>query len=243
MINFKYIKIFTLVCVSGLFFGNGVVEAKDSGVTVVPGVSYGYKNANYKITGVELSPQFIFLDTSLSIISGKFYVSANYDASIKDDMQITNETVISFSREDYAVTAGYGVWKKVSLFAGYKSGKTEVVTIDDPGGDPNTRIKFEEDGPFVGLTVSHNVSDTSSLGLSIAYASLDGSNFNGEDKGDTTGLSVGLTLSGSLSENVDYQVGLKTIRYEFNHDVAPGDEDSSSNLDFDILTIGIKRYF
>jgi hypothetical protein len=245
MITYKYIKVCALVCVSSLFFGNGVAKAENSGVTIVPGVSYGYKNSSFKLAGLEFTPKFIVLDTSLSIISGKFYVSANYDASVKDDLQVPvpGGTVVSFSREDYAVTAGYGVWKKVSLFAGYKSGKTEAVAFADPGADPNVKIKFEEDGPFVGFSVSHNVSNTSTLGASIAYASLDGSNFSGQDKGDTTGLSVGLTLTGNLSETVDYQIGLKAIRYEFDHDVPAGVEDSSSELNFDILTIGIKRYF
>ena len=244
MITFNHTRISVPACALALFFGNCVVHAEEKGFTVVPGVSYGYKNSNFKITGVELSPNFVVLDTSLGITSGKFYVSANYDSSIKDDILVLGGTVISFSREDYSVTAGYRVWSKVSFFGGYKSGKTEVVTIDDP--DPmelNQRIKFEEDGPFFGLTFSHDISGTSALGISVAYADLDGSNFNGQDEGDTTGLSVGLTLSGNLSDTTDYQIGLRAVRYEFDHDVPVGNEDSSSDLDFDILTFGIKRYF
>ena len=245
MTIYKYINIPALICVLGLFFVSGDADAEESDFTIVPGVSYGYKNATFDITNIEFFPEFISLDTSLTLVSDKFYISANYDSSIKDDLQVLGTTAISFSREDYAVAAGYGVWKQVSLFAGYKSGKTEVITINQFGTDPNEENKFEEDGPFFGLSVSHNLSDISTLGMSIAYAKLDGSvtTSGGKAEGDTTGLSVGLNLSGSLSETVDYQVGLKAIRYEFYHDTPPASEDVSSDLDFDILTIGVKRYF
>jgi len=121
----------------------------------------------------------------------------------------------SIERDDYTATLGFIVARRINLFAGYTRGEMK----DDFLG------LFHEDRGFFGGAAYTFFFGESSLGLSVAYASLDGRILDEasgvEETGDTRGFSYALTWSGPFRRTLAYQLGARVRFYEF--EAASGD--------------------
>ncbi len=96
---------------------------------------------------------------------------------------------VDAQHSDWALSLGYRITDQWSVFAGYKSGKTESdqsfhINRVPPDSrliqDGNFAIKFDQDGPFIGTSYSFLVGP-GALTIKAAYAYLDGtynSDFN-----------------------------------------------------------------
>ena len=82
---------------------------------------------------------------------------------------------------DWALSLGYMITDQWSVFAGYKSGKTNwdqsySRDLRDFMVDGNIDGKFEQNGPFLGTSYSLHIGP-GALTFKIAYAYLDGEYF------------------------------------------------------------------
>ncbi|HLQ27006.1 MAG TPA: hypothetical protein VK138_14160 [Acidiferrobacterales bacterium] len=190
------------------------------------------------------NPSFVTINPSIALGYKSFYASLSYDKSISADPStgqaldmtsgapIPTATITDYSRADSTFTLGYRLNQSFSLFAGYTQGAsnfTETRVVTTPAvPSPSittlivTDVEYTETGPFAGVGYSKTFGDKGTLGLSIGYAQLDGelqvavhpgtkvTRF----KGDTTGLSYGLTWSGPLTGSLGYRVGVKATKYQ-----------------------------
>ena len=248
----------------------GARAEEDSDFAVVGGVSFGFKDVGFDITGKKFKPQFVTVDVSFTAAYKRAYLTLDYDPSIKDYVThddapnanggIDNQTLL-FSRLDYSATLGYNVWRDLNLFAGYKFGETRVNLFSDatvfdtfPPTELerlNQEVSLRESGPFAGLSYAFRF-EKGSLSMSAAYAKLGGkfvfTNIAGKvvSKGDTDGLSIGLGWSGPLAGNLSYAVGYKGHRYKYRQDSITDTntpEDFSSDVSYNMFYIGIANYF
>lgn len=207
-----------IIPVAGLlFFSNPALSADGDGfldsLTIVAGVTNIAKTADFTAGIKPFKLNFISLDWSITAAYKNFYVKMNFDESIKDHHQVNNTPngnggfdngLLSMSREDNSTTIGYGVTDNISVFAGYKYGKTggtatsniNSTTINDGVNPPfellwteNTSLHFEEKGPFIGVNYSHALANSGAFSFSLAFASLDGEVlFRNVQPDETTGL-------------------------------------------------------
>lgn len=171
-------------------------------------------------------------------------------------------------REDISITLGYRVLDSLSLFAGYTSGETSGITtgsINAQGGGvvtfQTTGISFKQEGSFIGASYSYFLQDSGSFSFSMAYANLDGDIvFNNSETdlttgtttisvnnitGTSTGASYAITWTDQFSEDMLYNIALKSVRYKFDGPapVAPDFEDNDFDDNYNILSIGFSKYF
>ena len=156
---------------------------------------------------------------------GKFFSSINLEQSWKDDIALlNNESILFMDRTDYALTFGYAVFARMSVFAGYKYGETTIYGIEILTGYND--LAFIEEGPFIGISYSQPLADKSTFGASLAYADLDAETKNRIDPfggpgsgpasatGTADGLSVGIKWSYELSESTLLNIGYKINSYD-----------------------------
>lgn len=186
------------------------------------------------------------------------------DNSPEGGGSVANQPIF-FSREDAGITIGYSVLENGSVFAGYTSGEIRGLGIGEVQDNPTApaikylTVKINEKGPFVGISYSYYLQDSGSFSFSVAYAQLDGevsvvssakeifsgavTVSNEESKGDANGLSYSVTWSDQFSEEMLYNMGLKTTFYEYRSSLPA----SGNSLDFDdkytIFSIGFSKFF
>src|SRR5712692_9285647 len=222
----------------------GMAHAAESNVTIVSGLDVGFKKLRLD-TGSgagAFNPSFVTVNPSIVLGYSSVYASLSYDKSVSADPEIGAATVTDYSRTDSTFTLGYRLNQSFSLFAGYAEGANKFNTTTFGGG--LIVIDYTEKGPFAGVAYTKTFSDKGSLGMSIGYAKLDGdlkvdippgTSFS-RFKGDTTGLSYGLTWSGPLTGSLSYRVGLKAIRYEMKDPIKLTERYTN-------FFIGIMNYF
>ncbi len=166
-------------------------EAIDD-LVVVPKIAYTYKTVSFVIGDKKFSPFYQTLDLGLTTAFQSFYISANFDSSLKDHSELNttrngsggyDNSIIQISRKDWALTGGYSVMPGVAIFGGYKYGENDVLVISNlyfNSGTPpnnlaisNSHVRVILEGPFLGGSYSFRFKN-GSLDLSLAYAYMDG---------------------------------------------------------------------
>lgn len=155
------------------------------------------------------------------------------------------EASFSFDRNDYSLTFGWLMADELSLFAGYKSGRTLTSrpgrTIDETNVIRATDIssEFAESGPFIGASYNKRLGHGIFV-LTGAYAYMSGdfhaegdeliadnqvppNDFAATEKalsydGHTNGLNFNISWNVPVSDHTSYYFGAKYQRYEFSAD-------------------------
>jgi hypothetical protein len=167
---------------------------------------------------------------------------------------------VDAQHSDWAFSLGYRVTDQWSIFAGYKSGKTDwdqsVRTSEVPDfliQEGSFAVKFEQDGPFLGTSYSFLIG-SGALTIKAAYAYLDGSyasNYNGvcipcgvdpvpvrqnfSWDGDSDAFSFGVSWTQPLMDNLGLSVGANYHRYKFD---ASGSKQFASTLGDEVMFQG-----
>lgn len=237
--------------------GMGAAHAAESGVTVVGGMDFGFKQLSLDTGGGgdTFSPFYVTINPNIVLGYKSFYAGLSYDKSISADPEtgqapssigpVPTATILDFARTDSTFTFGYRLNRSLSLFTGYTKGANEFTETRFDVTLIVTDIEYTTTGPFAGVAYSKTFGDSGTLGLSIGYAKLDGklkftvqpgAASSGDVKGDATGISYGLTWSGPLTESLGYRIGVKGIRYEM--------EDPADITErYTNIFIGIVNYF
>ena len=221
-------QILTLILIAA---GLGTAQAAEDNVTVVGGLDFGFKDMRLDFASADdvFNPSFVTINPSIVLGYKSFYAGLSYDKSISADPATGLEPasnsgfVTDYSRTDSTFTLGYRLNQSFSVFAGYTNGASKITVTTAGVALFVTDIEYTETGPFAGVAYGKTFGDKGTLGLSVGYAQLDGElkrtvhrniGTNFDVKGDTTGLSYGVTWSGPLTGLLGYRVGLKATQYK-----------------------------
>lgn len=215
---------------------------------VAAGSAINMKTHSFEIKGNKLEPEFTTLDLNLALIHQGFYLRANYDQSLRDEVDNYRGSLFFSSRKDYGFTLGYNIAKNLSLFLGQQTGITEMANANLGSASDNFVTTFRFVGPYAGLSYSIPFK-SHSLGISLAYADMEGTvtiedpaaGQRTKQEGDTVGLSYSVQLSGPFSQDMGYSVYAKINKYDF--DDTNGGEDWSTKETFTIYGVSLLKYF
>jgi hypothetical protein len=234
--------------------GLPTAHADESDLTVIGAVDFGFKRLKLDVNGARssFSPSYVSVNPTIALGYKSFYASVTYDKALSagtgsDEVQGTTGPVAStldFSRADSTLTLGYRLNPSWSVFAGLTNGTSTFTQTTFDTTITVTRTTYAEKGPFVGVAYTRAFGDKGSLGLSVAYARLDGElhtitrpgSILFDATGNTSGLSYGVTWSGSLTGSLGYHVGVKATRYTM-HDRIDITERYTN------IFVGVSNYF
>lgn len=228
---------------------------KKLNLTVISNTPFGSVTSEFK-------PQLWTLGISPSVAYQGFFLALAAERTVSEGTTSGPSSTSGWfdrrdSRDENSVTAGYNVWRWVSLFAGYMNNNTRTTTVTYSGstafiGDS----KYTEKGPYYGLALSHRFAGGSSLGASYALARADGKLSSrsmsstgattiSDREGDVKGTSFGLSWSAPLTGSLFYRIGYKGTRYDFDttFTFASTTQQQSTRRDYDAFFIGIANYF
>ncbi len=123
----------------------------------------------------DLSTTYLKAGIGGSIINGRWYFDLGYSTSINAEADDSGETM-DFTRTDLVLTAGYVFPSNVTIFGGYKSGKSEFSNFSQT---PGVSVEFTADGIYggAGINIPTNGNVVS---LNAAIAILDGELVNND---------------------------------------------------------------
>lgn len=194
----------------------------------------------------------------------RFYVAAYGDWSISDADVSEEEETGSASRAEYDLTFGFRPIDPLTLFAGYKTGKTKIDFTprnnDEVPTAFNFRDTYKETGPYLGASYSFIFEQAGSLSFSLAYAFLNAENsigvkpddsgeseenefddISGNFENDADGFSAGVTWLMPLANNLNY---FATIRYQrYDQDIATPSGNQSIAEEYTELGMGLMQQF
>jgi hypothetical protein len=155
-----------------------------------------------------------------------------------------------YSREENNLTAGYDVWRGITVFAGYLDNKTTTNTTQVQGSTATLSTNdLTEKGPYYGLAYAYRFASGASLAASIAATRADGtsttvnsSNTGTSGSGDVRGNSYGLSWSAPLTGSLFYRLGLKATRYDFKFTDNLG-FPRQTKQNYDAFYLGVANYF
>ena len=202
-------------------------ENQSSGWQFYPSAGIGWHSLEFKRPGGTLSADYPTLNFGIAATLNDFFVSYDGEWLGKSNFQNDAEFT-SVEREDNTFTVGKS-FDRISVFAGY----TKAETKDDFLGE----FHFDE-GFFIGAGYNFPFGK-SNLGISLAYANLDGEIFEDEEglieSGKTQGLSYRINYSGPFRKDMGYKIFARFRSYEFESDGVTTDKD--------ILSIGASISF
>lgn len=184
---------------------------------------------------VSVGPIYGVLSYEVTVNPWNSETLSMYDPGTGPIWTITQD---SYERSEAALTIGYRVYSggnnigPVNVFVGYLNGNSAWRSTDftyDTSVVPSTyqfsvyRYIFSENGGYIGANYSQPFGEKGTLSLSAAYALLDGNlgilsswGDNFDYISDATGYSLGITWTGPITGNLNYRVGMKHVKYDFN---------------------------
>lgn len=202
-------------------------DAQSSQWQFYPSVGLGWHKLEFKRPDGTLSADYKTLNLGLTATHGDYFVSVDGEWFGKSNFQNGVEFT-SVEREDQTLTIGK-IIDQYSVFVGYTDAETKDDFLGEFHFDRGYFIGAGYDFPF-GVNV---------LGISIAYADLDGKIYEDEvgliETGDTQGLSYRIGYSGPFRKNMGYKVFARYRSYEF--------DGGDVVTDKDILSVGASISF
>jgi hypothetical protein len=207
-----------------------------------------------------------------------FFIDAHFQKTNIEDVVEQNSTfrsaegrTVSYNRDtglrrsDYAIALGYAMTKDFKLFLGYNGSKTNYNWTDDErddeGGNVGSAFKYNEfrtKGPFIGAAYGWRIGGSSIIGISAAYAYLDGEietsrvhtegnsekftlknrNRTEQVSSDTIGWKVGINWHQQINEKLSYNLSFSGFRYDFEAKNGTFRDDRfSDNRTHDIINL------
>ena len=146
-------------------------------------MGYGTFNFDEKLDHKLIFP---VANLTMGLAHKRFSYVLSASGSVSDADVSEEEQFGHASRKDYDLTIGYQVNKVLSVFTGYKDGKTELTLINrDPlqpegGGDEF----YKQSGPYIGANINWRIPKAGKLAFTVSYAKLDSDNLYAKDGDD-----------------------------------------------------------
>jgi len=214
-------------------------------LSVVPSIGYGISSLKFnRAVGGEDASRFSVVDMGLTVAYNRIYARVGAEVPLGEEYTYGPALIRQLKREDYGISVGYYVRENLSVFGGYSYGKTSIISFDGGGGLPPFPVYTQhlDSGPYLGANYSFYVGKTGTIGLNLAYASMDGSliiqdsdpgGVSTVENGKTTGYSFGITWSDTFKDKLTYYVSYKQKSYKTDL------VTNSIDKNFNIATIGV----
>lgn len=214
-------------------------SARGEDFTIIPSIGFGFSDLEFKRSfGSSDNSRFNTFELALTGTYKRSYVRVNAEIPLSTEFTHNPGLVRETQRQDYGVALGYYVSDNVSIFGGYSTGRTSIVTFI---GQYALYTEHRDKGPFFGANYSFYIGDKATLAFNLAYASMDGELIvestdplgpRGTLSGDTKGYSFSATWSDKFKNKANYYISYKIKEYETD---LPGVTIDKS---FKILTLG-----
>jgi len=187
---------------------------------------------------LDFNVTFTMLGAGATLFYDRFYLDGYYQGSTDESdtfehtFDLPGFGVLPYrekftgDRTDYSVALGVKVLDdKGAVFVGYKGGTSQA------DGTNGTKLKFEEDGFFVGANYGWTLFDKGVLSINVAVARMDGEltqipggifatapwDLTLKADGDTTGFSGGIAWNSSITEKLTYSISANATSYTFDN--------------------------
>lgn len=229
-------------------------------------MGYGTFNFDEKLDHKLVFP---VANISMGLAYKRFSYVLNASGSISDADVSEEEQYGNASRKDYDLTVGYQINKLISVFTGYKEGKTELTLINrNPlqltgGGDEF----YKQSGPYVGANINWRIPKAGKLAFTMSYAKLNSDNLyigdgdpatagemlefddiSGQTQGNTDGYSYTFSWTVPIKGSLIFRTRLRINKYQ--QDLSYFDEANSVLVNFNnvsesstMLLIGVTSIF
>ena len=251
MYRFSIIKVVPFLIVALLLSSSIVVKAE--GLFFQPRVIAGLMHYKYQESHYEniMSDDLPFFGAGITLAHDRFFLDSYFQQSAtgEDDNVKPIETSAvpnlidrDFSRKDYVFTLGYALTDNLSIFTGYKYGKTKIdlfFPLIKKGTLSTTDANFETKGPFIGASYGWLIGG-GLLATNFAISKLNGEesfdlregevNYHETATGSTIGFTLGVSWKASLTKHFTYNISLDAYKYSFDVDNAHGRDNTTGKI-------------
>lgn len=191
----------------------------------IPSVYLSRRDFQYRAGSGKVDSQLYSLGGGLTVTAGRFYAGLSGESNITSDDEAANNLFaerLQFDREDAAISLGYSVNESISVFTGYKYGKT-ILSIPGTLSRTEQSATLQGNGLFVGAGGGWEVKDWGVFSFSAAYANMDAKYadpINLQSDGIASGTSLSIAWKGPITKEMYYDLALIRHHYyyeEFNH--------------------------
>ena len=203
----------SLVLCTQCWFLSAVQAEEPATLDAFPRIGVSMNQLTYvRSDGTQLDANYTALVTGITFNYNDVYLDVAADLFGMDFLENQGE-ITGIERQDYTYTAGYIPLQDINVFLGYTVSEMK----DDFQGE------FHDDrGYFLGAAYGHLFKGVN-ITATLAYADLDGNvTVDGSPadntKGQTSGFSYGLTLSGPFRETMAYTVNFRIRKYDYEVD-------------------------
>jgi len=188
---------------------------------IIPKIFVSSRTFEYSVYNGNIKGDIRSIGGGITGIYQNFYVDLFSERNIDtNEESIINglRDTIEFERTDLTATFGYAVSEFVSIFTGYKYGKSTLTELEfSPFSGAKTSL--EGKGMFIGAGSGWRVKDWGTFSFSAAYAKMQ-ANYDSFDigltEGDADGTSLGVKWKAAITKNLYYQ--LVAIRHEYYYE-------------------------
>ena len=226
------------------------------------GLEFGYSTFQFD-EKIDQTLVFPTANLTLGLGTGPYNILISYSTSL-DSAEVSEEEFIgNADRNDIDLVIVRQFGKSFNIFGGYKSGSTKLESFNRDGigsGADFRTERFEQEGPFLGVSTNWILEDAGRLAFSIAYAYLNSKNqfvsdgdgadpgeapefddITGTTNGKSTGLSYNFSWTLPLKGNWLYRSKLKINRYkqdiEFQGTTFNNINESSTSLSMGLIHV------
>lgn len=190
-------------------------------ILVLPNLFLSTKNFDYSVYNGGVSGTIQSLGGGLTIVAHPFYFDIVGERNITTPSEPTKNLLetnqVEFDRTDLTTTLGYAVNDFVSVFGGYKHGKSTITALT-PSPFKGAKISLEGKGVFMGAGGRWAVKDWGFLSFSAAYAYMMAiyKDLTYQTvEGNASGTSLGIHWKSSLTKHFYYDLSIIHHNYYY----------------------------
>ncbi|MDY6991786.1 MAG: hypothetical protein SVR94_04155 [Pseudomonadota bacterium] len=199
-----------------------IPAAQGQQFVVSPNLFLSSRNFEYSVGNGGVNGTIQSLGGGISGIYKNFYFDLSAEKNIHSSEESTTNLLstqrVAFDRTDFALSLGYAVNEAISLFSGYKYGKSTITAIA-PSPFEGGKITLEGKGIFLGAGGGFLVSHWGAFSFSSAFAYMVSDYKDlaiGTTEGDAAGTSLSVKWKGHLfSKNWYYEMGISRHDYYY----------------------------
>lgn len=189
---------------------------------LVPYLFSSVRNFEYSVTNGGVNGMIHSLGGGITGIYKNFYIdlAGEKDITAREESatNLLSTDRIAFNRTDFATSFGYAINESISVFGGYKYGKSTITALM-PSPFVGGKITLEGKGLFIGAGGGWVLKNGGTLSFSAAYAKI--SSFYkdlaiGTTKGDAAGTSLSMKWKAALTKRLYYDFSL--IRHDYYYE-------------------------
>ncbi len=215
-------RLLTHIIFLGLLYYGLTLSAIATEISINPNLFYSERHFEYSVFNGGVKGITHSLGGNATLVYQPFYFDLGGEKNITASEEPTNNLLstdrITFDRTDFTATIGYASNQSISIFAGYKYGKSNLTALA-PSPFVGAKISLAGKGAFIGAGGHWKIADKGLLAFSAAFAKM--ATFYkdlaiGTAEGDASGTSLMVQWKGSLTQHWGYDLSL--IRHDYYYE-------------------------